>query len=139
MYDPSHQDKKNWLRSVMDYAPEAPLTCPLNMKIIFKFKRPKSHYGTGRNKKIMKNKAPVYMTKTPDIDNLIKFYLDAMNGIFFEDDRQIIRIESEKLYINDVESLSTGGVDIQLFNAEYIIPEGGTDYIIPDMQDIGQI
>lgn len=34
----------------------------------------------------------------PDIDNYIKFYADVLNGIAYNDDRQIVRLYSEKLY-----------------------------------------
>lgn len=34
----------------------------------------------------------------PDLDNLIKFYLDAANGILYEDDKQIAKIVAEKIY-----------------------------------------
>jgi Holliday junction resolvase RusA-like endonuclease len=35
-------------------------------------------------------------TKRPDIDNLIKGVLDALNGVAFMDDSQIVRLVSEK-------------------------------------------
>ena len=35
--------------------------------------------------------APEYMTSTTDLDNLVKFYLDALSGKAFGDDRQIVR------------------------------------------------
>lgn len=34
----------------------------------------------------------------PDIDNLIKFYLDVMNAIIYSDDSQVVKITSEKVY-----------------------------------------
>ena len=34
----------------------------------------------------------------PDIDNLIKFYLDCANGILFPDDRMVTVIHAEKVY-----------------------------------------
>jgi len=57
----------------------------LQVDFIFSYKRPVS------NK--LKHK-----TTKPDIDNLIKFYLDAMNGICFADDKQVTQIGAEKLY-----------------------------------------
>ncbi len=33
-----------------------------------------------------------------DIDNLEKFVLDALNGHAYEDDGQVVRTESSKLY-----------------------------------------
>ena len=43
-------------------------------------------------------------TKKPDIDNVVKIVLDAMNKFAFKDDTQITKIEVEKLY-SDVEKL----------------------------------
>ncbi len=34
----------------------------------------------------------------PDIDNLVKFYLDCANGILFSDDRMIIHLTASKAY-----------------------------------------
>ncbi len=38
-----------------------------------------------------------HITK-PDIDNIFKFYLDCLNGIIFNDDQQVTKCSSEKLY-----------------------------------------
>lgn len=43
----------------------------------------------------------------PDIDNLAKFILDAMNEKFFLDDRQVVKIIASKHYINDLEKQKT--------------------------------
>jgi len=37
-------------------------------------------------------------TKKPDIDNIVKIVLDAMNGIAFKDDTQITKLQVEKSY-----------------------------------------
>ena len=37
-------------------------------------------------------------TKKPDIDNIVKVILDAMNKFAFKDDNQITKLEIEKLY-----------------------------------------
>ena len=134
MYDPSHKDKKEWMNSIKDYHPIHPLESVLELKIIFYFRRPKCHYGTGRNSNTLKKSAPKYMNRTPDIDNLIKFYLDAMNGVFFKDDRQIISIISEKKYCPEEGEQSRtkpGYVDIFLKDLEH------SDYHIPTNKNPG--
>lgn len=40
-------------------------------------------------------------TKKPDIDNLIKSVCDALNGIAYIDDSQIVSIEASKCYSNN--------------------------------------
>lgn len=37
-------------------------------------------------------------TKRPDVDNMIKSVLDALNGVAFNDDSQIIAIMARKVY-----------------------------------------
>lgn len=39
--------------------------------------------------------------KRPDMDNLIKTVLDGLNGIAYEDDKQIIKISAEKHWADD--------------------------------------
>lgn len=36
--------------------------------------------------------------KKPDIDNIIKAYLDSMNGIVYDDDTQVVSLHSKKVY-----------------------------------------
>lgn len=40
-------------------------------------------------------------TKKPDIDNVIKIILDAMNKFAFKDDTQVTKLEIEKIYANE--------------------------------------
>lgn len=53
-------------------------------------------------KQMLENK--ISPTKKPDIDNVVKVVLDAMNKFAFKDDTQITKIEVEKLY-SDMEKL----------------------------------
>ena len=36
--------------------------------------------------------------KKPDIDNIVKAYLDSMNGIVYDDDTQVVSLHSTKIY-----------------------------------------
>lgn len=40
----------------------------------------------------------IYPTKKPDIDNIVKAILDALNGIAYKDDTQVVQIVAEKVY-----------------------------------------
>lgn len=97
-YDPSKNDKADFLAKCMRYKPETPLEEPLSVILLFSFARPNSHFGTGRNSGILKSSASAYHVKRPDLDNLVKFVLDALNGIFWKDDTYICRIETAKNY-----------------------------------------
>ena len=37
-------------------------------------------------------------TKKPDIDNILKCYLDAMNNIVYKDDKQVVTIHATQVY-----------------------------------------
>lgn len=43
-----------------------------------------------------------YHHKKPDIDNIAKFYLDAMNTIVFADDNAVSKLAIEKRYTKDL-------------------------------------
>lgn len=107
IYDPSSVDKKEWMKEAKDFCPEIPLDCPITVELEFVMKRPKSHYGTGRNSGKLKNSSPKEHLKTPDLDNLVKFVLDAMNGHFYKDDSRITKIICSKKYNDENEDYGT--------------------------------
>ena len=97
-YDPSKGDKADFLALASKYAPEKPYDCPLHVKMTFCFNRPKAHYRTGKNSHLLKDNAPHYHIKKPDLDNLEKFVADSLNGIFWKDDSIICSVSKEKIY-----------------------------------------
>lgn len=98
-YDPSSEDKKilAW-KAIATFKPDRPFVIPIKLKLIFYMKRPKNHYGTGKNSDKLKGSAPVFHTKKPDIDNLAKLFIDAMNGIYWKDDTVISTLICRKVY-----------------------------------------
>jgi len=50
------------------------------------------------SKKKKEAMANAYSITKPDLDNYIKFYLDVLNGIAYDDDRQIVKLYGEKKY-----------------------------------------
>lgn len=64
----------------------------------FYMKRPKNHYGTGKNSKTLKPSAPLFHTSKPDIDNLQKTVYDCCNQIVWMDDACVIESASRKEY-----------------------------------------
>jgi len=95
-YDPSAKEKRAWLKEVT--LPAVPLKGALAVACTFTFSRPKAHFRTGKYAGELKQTAPALMVTTPDVDNVAKFYLDALNGKAFLDDRQIVRMEANKRY-----------------------------------------
>ena len=102
VYDPSSSDKKEIRKAILKSVPKEPFESAIVLHIHFKCKRPKSHYGTGKNKEIIKQKALHLMKTTkPDLDNYIKLYMDVFSGLFWKDDNQVIQISSSKCYADN--------------------------------------
>jgi len=40
-----------------------------------------------------------WCSKRPDIDNYLKFYLDVLNQVVYDDDSQIVWVEMKKFYV----------------------------------------
>lgn len=94
-YDPSKKDKVEFLKTIFDQLPQMPLSTALGLTIAFNFERPKSHFN---RKGVLLPSSPKLHTKKPDIDNLIKFVLDALNGHLYVDDSQVVSISATKRY-----------------------------------------
>jgi len=62
-----------------------PIKGALSVLVVFTIKRPKS---------VKRD----YPTVKPDLDNCLKLLLDALNGITYDDDAQIIEINVSKKY-----------------------------------------
>lgn len=68
---------------------------PLQMYITAFFDIPKS---TSKKKRQKMLKEEVLPTKKPDIDNIAKVICDALNGIAYHDDTQIVSLNVSKVY-----------------------------------------
>ena len=77
------------------YPKYIPLENRVSVKIVAYFKIPKN-----TSKKNAENmlKGSISPTKKPDIDNIVKIILDALNKMAFKDDNQITKLEIEKKY-----------------------------------------
>jgi len=96
-----------WRLDVASSAHEAmngagPHQGPVEVILRFSLPRPKSHFGTGRNKDVLKASAPAYPTGKPDIDKLARAVLDAISQICFRDDSQVARLDAIKQYADPV-------------------------------------
>ena len=64
---------------------------------MFHFPRPKSHY---TSKRVLRKGAPRYHVQKPDTDNLAKFVLDSLNGVYYKDDCQIVELAITKAWVD---------------------------------------
>ena len=96
-YDPSKKDKDDFIKVIENF-PEEKMTKPIKCVLNFYCKRPKTHYKTGKNAHILKDTAPKYNINNKDLDNMVKFVLDALNDKLYTDDSLIFEITCSKLY-----------------------------------------
>jgi crossover junction endodeoxyribonuclease RusA len=66
---------------------------------VFSFRRPKSHYGTGRNAAVLKSTAPHWHNQKPDVDKLCRSTFDALTtaGVI-GDDCRIAHVDASKVW-----------------------------------------
>ena len=63
------------------------------------FPRPRAHYGTGRNANRLKDSAPLWHDKRPDVDKLARAVLDAITESgTLRDDCQVVALSARKRY-----------------------------------------
>ena len=100
MYDPSAKDKKQMWLQIAKYKPKRPLAGNIMLKVIFYMPRPKAHFRTGKFSHLLKENVPDRHSSTPDLDNLVKFFCDTVQGKdrMIVDDSQICMIQAEKVY-----------------------------------------
>lgn len=68
---------------------------PVIVKILFNYAHPKI---LSKNDKLLADLDMLYKVSRPDVDNLAKLVLDAMNGLVYFDDGQVARLVCEKKY-----------------------------------------
>jgi Holliday junction resolvase RusA-like endonuclease len=94
---------KEWRRRVADAATQAMdgralLAGELRLDVGFYLTRPKGHLGTGRNAGKVKASAPKRPTTKPDTTKLLRALEDALRGIVWADDCQVVSQEATKWY-----------------------------------------
>jgi Holliday junction resolvase RusA-like endonuclease len=99
----ANPNTKPWQATVAAAARDAignqpPMTGPVKVTMTFRRPRPKGHYGTGRNSEVVKRSAPSYPAGRPDVLKLARAVEDALTGIVWRDDAQIVTEHLRKAY-----------------------------------------
>lgn len=100
-YTPTNtKDYENLVKQYfkVKYPKYEPFENRVSVKIIAYFKIPKNT--SKKNTELMLN-GSLSPTKKPDIDNIVKIILDALNKMAFKDDNQITKIDVEKVYAEE--------------------------------------
>jgi Holliday junction resolvase RusA-like endonuclease len=95
VYDPNGKDKKNTKNELLSLISQSSYTKPegnISVSLVFKLPIPKTYT---KKKNIDAINGILKPTKQ-DLDNLIKYILDASNSILWDDDRNIDVIHASK-------------------------------------------
>ena len=93
-YYPKRYTKfKNDMKALTSEMETTPSENLLSVCVDFYIKMPKSW-----SKKKTERLDNTYCSNNSDIDNYIKAILDALNGVLFVDDRQVVEIFARKIY-----------------------------------------
>lgn len=76
---------------------------PVAVIAVFRLPRPKGHYG----KRGLLPSAPRYPAGMPDLDKLVRAALDALTGVVWRDDAQVISVLATKVYPDEGFPLET--------------------------------
>ena len=93
-YNPQETEEGRWLLAARGQI-AGPVAGPITLRLLFEMPIPASTSNVGRQRMLA---GEVSHTKKPDLDNLIKFALDCLNGEAWSDDSQIVSIVAEKRY-----------------------------------------
>jgi len=100
------------------YPRRPPLDGAISIAIKVAMPRPLSHFGTGRNAGIIKDRFKyVHHVQKPDCDNFAKMVLDALNGVAYLDDSQCIKLSVHKYWSHG--ELNEGAIFIEINEIEY--------------------
>jgi Holliday junction resolvase RusA-like endonuclease len=103
MVDAGGQRTKDWRQACVVMAnevrPPEPFRGPLRVDFQFVMPRIKAHFHTSRAKEgLLRDDAPTYHTTKPDRTKLTRSTEDALKGIIWLDDSQIVQGETTKSY-----------------------------------------
>lgn len=97
--DKNPKDLRAWRHAVSDAAqPVAPVpvwTGPVEVVLRFRLQRPKgepTHRGLGKARHPIRT----WPDRRPDLDKLERAVLDALTGVVFADDSQVVRLDASK-------------------------------------------
>ena len=85
---------KSWqqeVRAAAAAAHDGPLLeGPVELFLLVNLVRPQVHFGTGGNSRKLKPSAPVYPASKPDLLKIARGIEDALTGLIYRDDAQIV-------------------------------------------------
>ena len=97
-YSKAWMDSVKWF-ALKEYGERTVLLiCPVKLTLRFFMGRAQGHFRTGRRAGELKESAPAYHTKKPDLTKLTRAVEDALTGIVWKDDSQVVEQDTKKVY-----------------------------------------
>lgn len=95
------------------------VTEPVLLRVTFTLQRPASHYRSGKNAHLLKDSAPEFPGKYPDLSKLIRSTEDGMTtaGVY-ADDALIVSISAHKVYTGSINALPVPGAKIEIHSLD---------------------
>lgn len=100
---PDNKRSKPWMASIAYTARQhwsgELLRGAVKLTLVFRLPRPKGHFSTGRNSgHLVRESAPRHPTTKPDLTKLARAVEDALKGVLWADDSQVVEQSFRKEY-----------------------------------------
>lgn len=72
-----------------------PATGSVTADLMFRIRRPRSHFlpvNSRRPEPVLRSTAPLFVLGSPDLDKLTRAVLDALTGVLYDDDSQVVSL-----------------------------------------------
>ena len=114
MYAAHSKEMKGAKKLLEEQKPAGPAVAgkAVRVRAHLHFKRPKSHFKKDGS---LKPGAPTYVLKRPDVDNCLKFILDALQPAVLIDDKLVVEAKIVKMWCNSAEEEKT---EVELYVLE---------------------
>lgn len=98
------QDWRQAIAQEARSATESVLSGPVAVDLTFALPRP-----------VSRRKRDLWPDRKPDLDKLVRSALDAMSGVVFGDDAQVVELTARKLYVGEG---GQSGVQVEVYEWE---------------------
>lgn len=118
----------SWMSVVRHFAHEAmnerpPMQGPVQMSLVFLMPRPKGHYRTGKNSHLLRDDAPRAPATKPDLTKLVRCAEDALRGVVWVDDSQVVSHVNSKHYAETSDSIGVSVHVSQVAQMSWVTPD----------------
>ena len=94
-YNAQETEEGRWILEAKSQVPHKFEEGPILLTCVFTMPIPK---GMKKRDVTLAEAGQMYHTKKPDLDNLVKFVKDCLNGLAWHDDSQVVKLTATKNY-----------------------------------------